>query len=1083
MSTSRWRKMSALFEKARALPEKQRDAFLSGACGDDGELRREVEKLLEVSTDAIDRTPTNSWLIAPAANTSDVQSGGRIGAYRLLRVIASGGMGTVWEAEQETPRRRVALKVMRFGFSGPEDLSRFRYESEILGLLQHPGIAQVFEAGTHVAETEVPYFVMEYIEGAKTILEYARDQELSTRKRLELFLPVCDAVQHGHQRGVIHRDLKPSNILVDARGQPKIIDFGIARAAASDVSAKTLQTRAGQILGTLQYMSPEQFGPDSDAIDTRSDVYSLGVVMYELLVGRGPYDVDRSAIHEAARIVTLEPAIRPSSLVRTLGGDLEWIVLKAIDKERDRRYASASELAADIQRHLDDEPVLAGPPSRIYKMRKFVTRHRFGVGASILMVALLVGGLVTSLYFRARSEIKAREALEQAEVATQRANEVLSLSAIQDLKDLEDRVDRLWPAEPENVPKYEAWLADARRLIEGDPGDPVHGIKKRPSLAEHEAKLASIRARARPLTAEQIEADRKASPHYAEWMQADARLVWMRRMLGEQAWPAEKDVESELANETLPTDAQSLNDLAWRLVDIEPAKVVFGSEVRGLVLARRALARARDTERAAIRGTLAMALLRTGRLDEALAEARRAADEESRIDAAHELTPKRVQDLVATWKSPEVRAKQAEEVAQFATHVDELRRAVDERRTYPFEDGDDRWWHAQLSKLVSDLKSFTDEKTGGLFSSGTSAKYGWGIVKRLDYARAIQQRSVDGPEAKKRWKEAVAAVAISPEYADMKLDPQRGLLPIGADPESRLWEFADLQTGEPAERGAKGELIRKESMGLVFVLIPGRTFRMGAQSDDPSAPNYDAQALRAESPVHEVTLSPYFLSKYEMTQGQWERFVGKNPSNYGPSNYSTSWNRAGKRWSALHPVEQVTWAQCMDVMARLGLTLPSEAQWENGARGGQDSPFWAGSDLASLKNTANLADIYGKRHGNDALEVFEDEFDDGNSVHAEVGSYRANPFGLHDVIGNVWEWCSDGFDPSFYAKSAKLDPVAPSTGVAARVVRGGGFVNIATFGRSASRNFHAPEHQDNDIGLRPARAVRALSSSTEPNGH
>ena len=292
-----------------------------------------------------------------------------------------------------------------------------------------------------------------------------------------------------------------------------------------------------------------------------------------------------------------------------------------------------------------------------------------------------------------------------------------------------------------------------------------------------------------------------------------------------------------------------------------------------------------------------------------------------------------------------------------------------------------------------------------------------------------------------------------------------------------------MQTGEPAERGADGKLIRKESMGLVFVLIPGRTFRMGAQMSDPTAHNYDPQALRNESPVHEVTLSPYFLSKYEMTQGQWERFVGRNPSNYGPTNYSPSWNRAGKPWSALHPVEQVTWSQCMEVMSHLGFALPSEAQWENGARGGQDSPFWAGSDLESLKNAANLADAYGKSHGNERLELLEKDFDDGNSVHAEVGSYRANPFGLHDVIGNVWEWCLDGYDASFYTRSPKVDPVAPWTSVPVRVLRGGGFVNVASFGRSANRDFYAPEYKDNDLGLRPVRAVRALSSGPKTAGH
>jgi formylglycine-generating enzyme required for sulfatase activity/serine/threonine protein kinase len=895
MSVSRWRRLTDVFEGARSLSAERRAAYLDEACAGDSELRREVEELLLVGAAAIDGTDSDPFEAEsdPAGPASpELRSGARMGGYRLLRVIASGGMGTVWEAEQETPHRRVALKVMRFGFSTPADVSRFRYEAEILGRLQHPGIAQVFEAGTHVADVEVPYFVMEFIEGAKTILEFARDAGLSVRSRLELFLLVCDAVRHGHQKGVIHRDLKPSNILVDARGNPKIIDFGIARVAGADAAERTLRTQAGQILGTLQYMSPEQFGADSGAVDTRSDVYALGVVLFELLTGRGPYDLSGKAIHEAARIVSLEPAARPSSIERSLGGDLEWIVLKAIDKDRERRYATASELAADIQRHLADEPVQAGPPSRIYNVRKFVMRHRFGVGASALVVVLLVSGLVTSLYFRARSETKAAEAMEQARIATQRAEEVLSLSAIQDQKDLEDRADALWPAEPDALPKYEAWLADARLLVQGRAPDPAHGVKKRPSLEEHEAKLAEIRRRS----------------------------------------------------------------------------------------------------------------LRTS--------------------------------------------------------------------AFEFADGEDRWWHAQLSKLVSDLRDFTDASRGGLFSAGTSERHGWGIVKRAEFARTIKERSVSGPDAKRRWDEAVAAIARNSKYAGLALAPQIGLLPIGEDPDSHLSEFADLATGDPAERATDGKLVLKDSIGLVFVLLPGGTFEMGAQKQDPNGANYDPEARANESPVHEVKLSPYFLSKYEMTQAQWQRFAGRNPSDYGPKNYLRIWNRAQEGWSGLHPVEQVTWTQAAEVTARMGLALPTEAQWENAARGGTRSPFWTGPDLASLNGAANVADEFGKSHGNEALGLYEKEFDDGNSVHAAIGSYRANPFGLHDVAGNVWEWCRDGYDRSLYGSGPETDPVAPSAGTPFRVLRGGSFGDVASFARSASRSFYAPESQENTVGLRPARAVR-----------
>ncbi len=267
-------------------------------------------------------------------------------------------------------------------------------------------------------------------------------------------------------------------------------------------------------------------------------------------------------------------------------------------------------------------------------------------------------------------------------------------------------------------------------------------------------------------------------------------------------------------------------------------------------------------------------------------------------------------------------------------------------------------------------------------------------------------------------------------------------------------------------------------MGLVFVLIPGGTFQMGAQSTDPSGPNYDPQAVSSdESPVHEVTLSPYFLSKYEMTQGQWERLVGRNPSNNGPSLYYPSWNRAGKGWTPLHLVEQVTWTECMDVMARLGLSPPSEAQWENGARGGTDTPYWTGSDLESLVDAANLSDAYGKSHGNHAWSVWERDFDDGNTAQAEVGSYRPNPFGLHEVIGNVYEWCLDGYHDTFYGRSPRVDPVAPWTGAKYRVLRGGGFNDNASRARSAIRDDTAPDARLFMTGLRPARP-----SSRPPRG-
>jgi tetratricopeptide (TPR) repeat protein/tRNA A-37 threonylcarbamoyl transferase component Bud32 len=325
---------------------------------------------------------------------------GRISRYRIRREIASGGMGTVYEAVQEQPHRTVALKVMRRGVTSRAALRRFEYESQILARLRHSNIAQVYEAGTHDdGSGGVPFFAMEYIPGARTLTEHAADNKLDTHQRLELFVKVCDAVQHGHQKGIIHRDLKPSNILVDSEGEPKIIDFGVARATDSDMAVTTLQTDVGQLIGTLQYMSPEQCAADPHDLDSRSDVYALGIVLYELLCGNLPYDISGVPVIEAARVIREQTPTRPSAINRTLRGDLETIVLKALDKDRARRYQSAADLGADIGRYLGDQPIVARPPSALYQLRKFAQRNKLLVGGVVTLIVVLAAAVAVSTHF------------------------------------------------------------------------------------------------------------------------------------------------------------------------------------------------------------------------------------------------------------------------------------------------------------------------------------------------------------------------------------------------------------------------------------------------------------------------------------------------------------------------------------------------------------------------------------------------------------------------------------------------------------------------------------------------------------
>jgi tRNA A-37 threonylcarbamoyl transferase component Bud32 len=319
--------------------------------------------------------------------------GTKIGSCTLKRIIGSGGMGTVYEAVQEKPRRRVALKMMKRGITSRSALRRFEFESQVLARLRHPGVAQVYEAGTHDDGTGgVPYFVMEYIPNAKTLTEYADKKNLGTKERLALFSKVCDAVQHGHLKGIVHRDLKPGNILVDSSGHPKVIDFGVARSTDSDMAVTTLQTDVGQLIGTLQYMSPEQCDADPMDIDPRSDVYALGVILYELLTGSLPYDLKQVAIHEAVRIVQEEAPTKLSSINRRLRGDIETISLKALEKERDRRYQSASALAEDLDHYLNEEPIAARGPTVGYLIQKSLVRHKV-----VARLAFVLGGLALAL--------------------------------------------------------------------------------------------------------------------------------------------------------------------------------------------------------------------------------------------------------------------------------------------------------------------------------------------------------------------------------------------------------------------------------------------------------------------------------------------------------------------------------------------------------------------------------------------------------------------------------------------------------------------------------------------------------------
>lgn len=425
-----------IFEEACELAEDARRDFVARRCGNDSALRDAVMALLAGDRAAADRSLLRgSPRSAADALLSDLDDPlasitGElvIGEFRVDRRLASGGMGVVYLAEQRSPKRTVALKVLKPAFCSGSTLRRFAVESEILGRLQHPGIARVFGAGVHGFEFgslrfDLPWYAMEFVADARSITEHVRGEKLATRDRFAIFVRVCDAVAHAHAMGVIHRDLKPGNVLVDREGNPKIIDFGIARAIDSAAQIGTMQTRTGELIGTLRYMSPEQLDGDPSRVDVRSDVYALGAILYELLTDRPAHVIDGRPFTEALRIVREQEPTAPSRIDAKLRGEPEWIVWKALERDPTRRYASVAALRDDCERLLANEALEAGPPSGFYRARKFVARHRALVAATTLVVAALTGGLISTLRALDRALVAESKAQDEATVS----NQVVSL--------------------------------------------------------------------------------------------------------------------------------------------------------------------------------------------------------------------------------------------------------------------------------------------------------------------------------------------------------------------------------------------------------------------------------------------------------------------------------------------------------------------------------------------------------------------------------------------------------------------------------------------------------------------------------
>ncbi len=429
MDAATYQQMTKLFARALELADHKRRAFLEAECADH-EMRGQILELLGIAQSDAGFMATAGATIGALRESVVVGIMGEdqlpeeIGGYRIIRLLGRGGMGVVMEAEQDQPRRRVALKVVQSGLVSAQSLRRLQREAQILAILDHPGIARIHSAGVvDFGFGGRPYYVMELIQGT-TVTDYAKANDLNVRSRLELFVKVCDAVQHAHEKGIVHRDIKPGNILVTAEGQPKVLDFGVARTTNTDVQLTTIQTETRQIVGTLPYMSPEQATGDRARIGVGSDVYSLGALLYELLTGRPPLDVKDRAVHEAVLIIRDEEPTRLGTIDRSLRGDVEVVALKALAKEPEERYDSAAALAADVRRWLCDQPISARAPSTLYQLGKFARRNKPFV-AGVLSIILILAAALLVVSLQANSLAKAKSDADYEARRATAVNEIL----------------------------------------------------------------------------------------------------------------------------------------------------------------------------------------------------------------------------------------------------------------------------------------------------------------------------------------------------------------------------------------------------------------------------------------------------------------------------------------------------------------------------------------------------------------------------------------------------------------------------------------------------------------------------------
>lgn len=967
--------------------------------------------------------------------------------YELRGEIGRGGMGVVQRVWDDSLKRELAMKTVHasFGLAREQALARFVEEAQILAQLDHPAIVPIHDLG--VDEHGRPFFVMKLVVGRDlgSIFTLAREERegWSTTRALDVLLRVCEAVGYAHRKGVVHRDLKPSNVMVGDLGEVYVMDWGIAR-VLRDGAGPTLETVRtlplesgahdglntgdGVIVGTVAYMAPEQARGELSEVNSRSDVYALGAMLYELLAGRAPYAQPGASSRQLLLSLLAGP---PEPLARAAPKappELIAIAEQALSRDASKRYADLAEVALELRAYLEGRVVRAHRTGSWAELVKWVHRNR---ALALVSAAATLSTLVGAALIVA----KARE-------LRMLAADMSLLADIAEHDELERQIDELWPLEADIAPRLEAWIERATALVSGRSArsDTPSG------LAACREALERVRARAAPITPAEIERDRREHPLAAKSERLSSELQWRRRMAGIEPWPDEQPEREALARDWGEADSTTLERVARERLGADWSN--FGHEIAALVAARAFLERAEPAQQARAHQCLAMALYKVGRFSECELHSDRAVALGESRDYPSQA---RLRMSIASFSEGDTAAKKRENLER---ELAGLQATVSERRTYRFETASLESWHRRASEGVERLQSIA---TNQLAPQPDRDPRLWTIPERLASVLEVARESVESPQARARWAVAREAIRASTLYAGLELQPQFGLVPLGPDPRTGLWEFAHLLSGTAPSRGEDGDLELTEDSAIVLVLAPGGVFVMGAQSHDREAPNHDPDADDDEGPTHEVTLRPFFIGKYEVTWGQWERTTRNNAR---PPEVASH--------SSLRPACLLSWELGDTWLVRSGLSLPTEAQWEYAARGGASSTG-PSLEAPALRECANLLDRSAFEGGvRGSLQPLP--WSDGQVESAPIGGRTPNRLGIHDTAGNVFEWCLDEF--AEYENSVAVgDGRRTGRGLDERVLRGGAYSSDEWHSRVSFR-YRAPrDYSTRETGLRAARMV------------